>query len=217
MKKIQLFIASTIFIASASNAQISKGSVLLGGGISAFKEKSESTNGAGKGNGIFVSPSLGFAVGENKVLGFKVGYGHSEGRNSQTTYEYETNSHNIGLFYRSYLSLGKSFYLFGEAGLGYTKNKYENETFSTFPRAKNSQSISSVSLNLFPGVAYAVNKRFHLEASINNLLNLSYGKEKQENVSGSSNIKSETNRFDFGANVSSTSPITLGFRFVLAK
>lgn len=214
MKRIQLLIASSIFIASTSTAQISKGSVLLGGGISAFREKSEGANSSvGKATGVFLSPSIGFATNDNKVFGIKAGYGGNKSKSTPASYEVENKSFNAGFFYRRYLSLGASFYLFGEGGVSYGKSKYEQKNpFSASVTDRN----SNITLSLFPGVTYAVSKRFHLEASINNLLTVAYNKNEREDPSSGS-VVSESKRFDIGLNASNSSPVALGFRVVLGK
>ena len=69
---------------------------------------------------------------------------------------------------------------------------------------RNVQKTSSVFLNLFPGVTYAVSNRFHLEASINNLLTLRYAKQSGETANSTGKTKSESNNVSLDANVSTS-------------
>ena len=110
--------------------------------------------------------------------------------------------------------LGKNFYLFGEGGAGYNNREYHQ---SAAPDSRQVVKTNSYSINLYPGIAYAVSKKIHLEASINNLVNLAYSSDTYENVTGSSASTSTSKGFSFTTNVSNSVPLTLGFRFVIGK
>ena len=212
MKKF-LLASLCLSICFLSNAQISKGSVLLGGGISASTGKGESNTSSSKSNGFTLKPSFGFAAKDNQVFGVTVGYGRGKTKSDNSTSE--SNNHNAGVFYRRYLPLGKAFYLFGEAGFGYHSGKTENKTPAT--SSENLQQQTNIGLSLFPGVTYAVSKKFHLEASINNLFSLYYHKSKNEQTTFGDTNKNENSGVSLDANMSASTPLTLGFRFVLGK
>lgn len=216
MKKIILFYINLFCIAFISQAQITKGSVLLGGGISAFSSKSENNNVESKSHGFNFRPSLGFVIKDNQVLGFTVGYGRNQTKFENSPQTSTGNNYGAGVFYRKYIPLSKSFYLFGEAGFGYYSSKSENAAITT-QSYKNTQEQTNTGLSLFPGIAYAVGKRFHLEASLNNLVTLYYSKNKSEQTFQGNVSKNESKGVSMDVNVSSTAPITLGFRFIIGK
>lgn len=215
MKKVLLFSAILLGLASVSNAQISKGSVLLGGGISAFSSKSENSNAENKSHGFSFRPSLGFVIKENHVLGFTIGYGRGKTKYENPTRTSKDNSYSAGVYYRKYLPLSKSFYLFGEAGFGYYSSKTEDEAATQ--GYKNTQEQTNTGLSLFPGITYAVGKRFHLEASLNNLVTLYYNKTESKQIQPGNVSKNENKGLSMNVNVSSSAPITLGFRFIIGK
>ena len=214
MRKFTLLTTAFLFIASLANAQITKGTVLLGGGISANTNKSESDNNENESNGFSIFPAIGFTVKDNTVVGLRGGYSHSKSDYNNSYPEQENNGYSLGVFMRKYLSLGKNFYLFGEGGVGYN---HQNNSQTSSIDAKYISKGNGVSANLYPGIAYALNKRIHLEASINNLISLGYYTSKTENISMGSQTSSKANGFSFDTNVSTSVPLSLGFRFVLGK
>jgi hypothetical protein len=104
--------------------------------------------------------------------------------------------------------------LFGEGQLNFNYGKTEQEPGVGY---KSTQKSYGVSLSLAPGIAYAVNRRFHLEAGLSNLVNIGYSKSKYKQVSPLSTTNSESSGFNFFTGVSSSSPFNIGFRIVLGK
>lgn len=212
MKKFTLLTSAFFCIASFVHAQISKGTILLGGGISANNSKQDVQNDEHSFNGFSINPAIGFTVKENTVIGLRGSYGHTKTENS--TSQQKINSYSLGVFMRKYLSLGKSFYLFGEGGVGYN---HSNNTQITDIASKSIFKQNGISANLYPGIAYALNKRIHLEASINNLISLSYYKSEGETISMGNSTFTKYHSFSFDSNLSTSVPLSLGFRFVLGK
>lgn len=213
MKKLT-FLFSVLVFTGIAKAQIAKGSVLLGGSIGASKYKTEEGSMEQKQRYLVISPSAGIAVKDNLVAGLRLFYGHGENKYNNTFPKQESDAYGIGLFLRRYLTLGKNFYLYGEADAGYSRNKSDEHSGTDSRRI---MKTSAVGLDLTPGVAYAVSKGFHLEATINSLASLTYSKSKTENISIAGSSKSETTGVSFGTNFSVTAPLSIGFRFVLAK
>lgn len=218
MRNFTLLTIAVCSMALTSNAQINKGTVLLGGNISAYNRNS---NNAGNPNyaetdGFHVAPSVGFVTATNSAWGFNLSYSNSRTKYAapNTNNKNEGHGYGGGVFYRRYVSLGKGFYLFGQAGAGYNYGKQHAEVsnvngFSTTTRT------NTVYLNAYPGITYTVSKNFHLEIGLNDLLNLSYGSSKTSNIgiSGSSNQRN----FSFATNLSISNPFNVGFRFALGK
>jgi hypothetical protein len=119
MKKILLSTIISATISFVANAQISKGSVLLGGGLNISKIKSEnSTPPSPETNqtNFSINPAIGIAIKENLVFGVLLSYGNSEntyGSPSQVQ-ENDYSSYGGGVFLRRYLVLGKDFMPLGK-------------------------------------------------------------------------------------------------------
>jgi len=208
MKKVILLAAGFIFCISMLHAQINKGSVLLGGGIN-FTHAKEESNSNIKSNGIALNPAFGLTVRQNTVIGIQVLYGHSK-NNFTTSPGYESQAYGFELFLRKYKPLGKGFYLFGQTGLFYNNNDF---TY-LYPTYKNKQELRSFGADLYPGISYAITKKFHLEASLANLVTLKYSKDK---ITSAGVVTQDRNGVDFNVNASSFSSINIGFRVFFSK
>ncbi len=216
MRKI-IFPAMIVLMSVLSGeAQINKGSIFLGGDFRGGTQKTDYETGTDfKASGITILPVFGSFIKENLVLGVNLGFNLTDTKNDLYV-EYKLKTYQAGVFIRKYKNIGASgFYIFGQGGLaaGYYKqeadapdNGYDDE----FKR-------TSVSINAFPGISFAVSKRFHLETGFNDLISLSYfTEERNEN---SPNISGYTSR---GFNISTslnnaTSSFYLGFRVLLSK
>jgi hypothetical protein len=214
MKKIlcSFIFISFVFIA---DAQINKGSILLGGTVSSQSFKTESGTDTQKENLFVFTPAVGYAFKTNTVAGINLFYGHSKQGYVGFPTNQEIKSYGAGIFYRKYMNLSKKFYLFGEADAGYNYGKREQQ----YPSSSHSiEKINSFNLGVTPGLAFAVNRFIHLEASIANIISLQYQKSLKT-YQGSSfpqpDIKSSG--FAFEANANNSAPISIGIRFVLGR
>ena len=221
MKKVILFTIISVSLYSVAKAQISKGSILLGGGISINDTKYDQSSSSSeiKENHISINPAVGIAIKDNLVAGIKLNYGRSENSYDPSMFQpslNESTSYGGGVFLRKYLQLGKGFYLFGDGSLDFTK--YKEEQSYTPINAPSFQSIINkgwnVSLGFNPGISYAINTKFHLEAGLPNLLILDYGKSKKD-INFSGGVEKTT--FRLGSNASSLSSFNFGFRFLFTK
>lgn len=212
MKNVLLFTIASVAIASVSNAQITKGTVLLGGNLSTTFQKSDSEP-RSKYTSYYISPSLGFTVKDNHVLGVNATFGHSSSNYQQTRDESDTYA--AGVFYRKYLTLGKGFYLFGQANAGYSLEDADRYSHSTFAGDKHRQ--HTVGVNLYPGIAYTVNKRIHLELSMNNLVGLNYSTRKAKHYYPGFYSESKSSGLSFHTNANPVSSLSVGFRIALGK
>jgi hypothetical protein len=218
MRKSLLLTVTAFCIAAFAQAQITKGSVLLGGNISAGSTKYNSTaNGTSnnsKQNGFNLSPFVGFATSDNKVWGVGVSYSHGQLENSTNNETQKSNAYGASLIHRRYYTLGKSFYIYGQGAAGYSTYKANAKSTSY----ENVQKSSNAGLSVSPGVAYAVNKYFHLEISINDFASMGY--TKSENIAYANTTAQNTTESEnlyFNTNFSSVNALTIGFRFVLGK
>lgn len=206
MKSIVLITLTFFLFASGARAQINKGAVLLGGNLSFHKNKYKYPSSTSSEPSILnLNPSAGFVVRDNKVIGVNLTYGHSRNRYDR---------YGAGVYYRSYHTLAKNFYLFGQVNAGYNHFKQESSTgFDT----KEVSRTNSIGVDIFPGIAFAASKRFHLEVSMNNLVGMDFYQTVRETTSPTGKSEYKTKGLDFGANINPESNFRLGFRFVLGK
>jgi hypothetical protein len=217
MKKISILPLLAILIsASSANAQITKGSLFLGGNIGVSSQKVESTsiNIPYKQNYFTISPVFGKVIRENLVLGIDAGISFYKQEQYDASSKQKQNSYSGGIFLRQYKQISKSFYLFLQERLGYRYDKYNasytNSTPSDFKR-------HTIGLNVNPGIAYALNRKLHLETGFNNLLSLYYSHEKGNNYNSSSSGSYKSNNFNAGVDLNGFSSLYIGFRVLIGK
>jgi hypothetical protein len=211
MKKSTLLLFSILWMSAYAEAQIRKGSFLLGGGIGFSVARSPGPLGTQEQRGLNISPSLGLAIKENLVLGLSGQYASSDTKIGNNPYTQYSNAYSAGMFVRKYMLLANRFYLFGEGGLNFRRVRDKSE----YNGVVNSITNKSVNLTFYPGLAYAIHKNFHLEVGLNNLLTLghSWYKEVQTLQTGTQVNKGSATYFS--TNFSAASPLTVGFRIVL--
>jgi hypothetical protein len=209
MQKNLLLTIASLFIVLFSYAQVTKGSILLGGGFSLSKGKTSNIANEGESTSFFVNPNFGFVVKDNSVIGIGLSYGH----NSQkpNTDNHKDNTYGGGVYYRKYHQLGKSFYLFGEGQTYYSYRKQEsNDQIS-----KHTTKYTNIGINVYPGIAYSVSKRLHLEVGINNLFNINYSHNRDETISSNGSYDSKSNYVSTSSDFSPATALRIGFRFIL--
>jgi len=209
MKKIIYLGLVLLLITSLGKAQIHKGSILLGGGINVSTNKIKEVNIDSKSNYLSITPAAGIAIKNNMIVGIGIIYGHSKDYFTSAPTQSESNTYGGEVFLRKYLTLGKSFYLFGQTGFYYHSNNY-NYTYTTGTVSK--QNDWSIGINIYPGISYAVTKKFHLELGLAQLINLEYSKSK---IMGATTR--EASGLNFGVNASTFSSLNVGFRVLLSK
>ena len=171
MKKTALLIIGFVCFCIASRAQISKGSTFLGGsfGLSSSSSKDDvNTTNEGKNSGFSISPQIGKAIGNNKILGVYLGYNQSTNTSTYGTQKQETknNGYSAGVFYRQYYPLSNRFYLFGQGSFGWSTSKEKYTNNALLQRENDNNAIS---FSITPGLSYAAGRKLHLEASLNDL------------------------------------------------
>jgi hypothetical protein len=212
MKKLLLTAFFFILIATIAQAQISKGSVLLGGNIGFGSHKNVNNNET-KQTHTLINPAVGVAVQQNLVVGFDALYSRSKTTYSTASNSAKNTTTGGGFFVRRYYPVIRNFYLYGQGNLSY--NRDASEQHGTNYEQKSTS--NTVSLDLAPGLAYALTKKFHLEFGFNDLVGISYGKIKTEtNPNGiASTVKGHA--FAFNTGLSTAAPFYLGFRIFLTK
>ena len=125
---------------------------------------------------------------------------------------YHNNAYGLGIFYRKYKTLGKDFYLFGEAGAGYT---FTSETGTDTLGVKQlTGSGNSGQLNFMPGIAYKISKKLFVEITIPAILVFQYSNSRSDYPNyAASNTKDH--RFYVSTSLNSQSLFSLGIGFRL--
>lgn len=131
MKKLYLSLP-LLFIGILSQAQISKGTILLGGGFDfATSSNKVTTDGIPvtpatitKNTGVSVYPAIAKAIKDNLVIGVYLGVGYNS---EKVNPDYKENDYDLGVFMRNYKYLGSRFYFFVETRLGFTYSDYTQD------------------------------------------------------------------------------------------
>jgi hypothetical protein len=208
MKKILLTLLIIFSLNFISRAQLSKGSVLLGGDLSWYSNKTTVTGVQDtKGNSGSFIVSIGKAIKDNNFVGVNFIYSHTDGG-------YTMNEYGVALFYRIYKDLGKNFFLFGEAGVEYNGSK-QTDSYPFYPQ-ETTMTTNTASIYLMPGLSYKISKKFLLELSLPNLFNLNYYSSKAT-TKGTPDQVSTLDSFSANASLTSNplTNLTIGFRLLL--
>jgi hypothetical protein len=219
MKKLYLFFC-LILTGFISNAQIGKGTVMLGGNLS-YDESSSSNNGAAsnKNTDLALNPSFGKAIKDNLILGFDVTYGHGTS-SEKGVFDETSNSFGAGIFLRKYKFLGNGFYLFGQSRLGgayshgsTTSPSDPNSPYNPVSDVSNSFTLS---LGFEPGIAYALNRKWQLEIALPDFFAVNYGHSK-ETVTYTSEPKDEnaSNNFSAASTLTGTNVVSIGVKYLI--
>ena len=209
MKKILLITLSIFMIGISSQAQIKKGASIIGGSVGFSAGKVSLYGKKYKDWSTLISPSYGFAVKENLILGFEGFFGSGEDENME--YTLRNKGYGVGVFTRKYQPLGKGFYLFGQAGLRGGFNRYLYAYTSNYAANRILKNYS-LTASVYPGISYAINRKLHIEAALPDLLYIQYNKESTLYEIG--NYTNKSQQFSLGSSLSGLSTLSVGLRFV---
>lgn len=210
--KIFTLIVLGLCITATMNAQIKKGSVLLGGSVGFSSSKSEDEYSKNKQHNFNISPAAGKAIKDNLIVGVDVSVGGS--KRTVNGFNYRGNSHGVGIFVRKYFEAAKRFYLFGQGRVGTDFYKQEHDYNGGFAKRQG----HSINAGFSPGVSYAVSNKVHLESGFTNLFYFRYYNDKDTPMSPIyTNLISKSSGFNVGTFLNNASEITLGVRILLAK
>lgn len=215
------FFLSFLFVLTyvvTSQAQIDKGSVLLGTSIGYSQIKSK--NGVSSGNNtksqsFIVSPAVGVAIKENLVAGIRFNYMKTTQKSNYdyaNYYNSDTKNYGGSIFIRRYVPLISRLYVFGEGNASY--NIIRETTTQGYYSGKNERKAKgwNTGLSITPGISYGVCKKVQVELGFNSLLSASYGKTKT-----TYNNMPEENRESFSTGISkdNSSMFYIGFQVIL--
>jgi Outer membrane protein beta-barrel domain len=215
-----------ILFALQANAQIKKGSILLGGQIAANSNESKEVS-PGFPTPIsqtrtqkssLVGLNIGTAIKENKIIGLNFNSSVIK-ENSEfspnSTSSNKVNQFEIGLFYRQYKKISKDFYFFGQGDIAAISGKGTGTNSSS--AVIQSSKFSGGELTVSAGVSYAVLKKLQIEISLPNLLSLQFS--NSSSTSGTANPTTrEGKAFSFNSSLTNANVLgnlNLGFRLTL--
>jgi len=212
-KTLTLFfgIASVVAI----NAQLNKGTILLGGDLFASTYKLKDGASEYNTSGFGLSPVFAVAVKNNKFFGGSLSYAHYENNQPPSYITSKGDSYGASIFYRYYKPVLNKIYAFVQAGIPahYSKNKITQSQNYYF-----TENNFSVGLNVTPGISVAVSKKIFLETGLNNVASLNYQHTKTTGYNSGNNIDKSSNGFSFSSGIGTFSyNLYFGFRFFIPR
>jgi Outer membrane protein beta-barrel domain len=215
MKKTIILCIATILSISVS-AQIKKGAVLLGFdfnvGRNTNKYQSGSNEVKNSSSGFGISLLAGKAIKDNLFFGGAASFRTNTNKQGNPAIEQTNKGYGAALWMRRYFPVAKSFYVFVNGSLDAAIGKTENKNTPS-SSAKN----FGLGINLYPGISYQVKKSFYLDASINNLANISYSHSKSEQKDNLGNTQTQTSN-SYGISTSlgnGENPLQIGIRWII--
>ncbi|SDC46508.1 autotransporter domain-containing protein [Niabella drilacis] len=183
-----------------SNAQVEKGSTLIGGDVS-FASKSDTA----KMRGGMVTLKAGRAFSENVVWGVWGAIGHTTTRSRYNSFQTKSDTYGGGVFNRLYKPLGKGFNLYGETSLSYMHMVFTSSDENLKPTR------DQVSLGFSPGISYKIFDWAQLELTLPNILSVNYTSTRT--VFGGTKLKDK--HFNVNTSLSGSTADLLGLGFTL--
>lgn len=215
---LKFYVLTLVLIISCSaSAQIKKGSILLGGQLFYYNDKTEKENIDQKYQSATFGVSLGKAFKENSVVGFNFAFSpikQDNIYNGNDTFSLEYHRFDIGIFFREYKKLAKDFYFFGQID-GSFVTADQKEDYKRAGDLKATQRGGFLSLT--PGISYQVFKKMQLELTIPNVFGMQYlvTKVDSQNAQIPSSKRKQTSFYSNLNNNTSLSWLGVGFRFIL--
>ena len=219
MKKIYIS-CPLLLIGFLSQAQINKGAILLGGNLY-YNDLSQSSNAPNqppsKSTNLTFSPSFGKAVKDNLVLGFDITYGHTSTSQPQV-YTQTSDAAGADFFIRKYKLLGNGFYLFGQSGIGGNYSHNSANDPGTPTSTTTSGNGYNISLQIFPGIAYAINRKWQVELALPNFFAVNYYHTKETtSTTGQPDQTNTSSTFNLVSSLTGTNEFSVGLRYVIDR
>ncbi len=214
MGKLFTLITIVVFTSSSIYAQISKGSILLGGGIgySSQENKLEGSTIENKTSNFYISPAIGIAIKENLIVGGDLSFSSQIQKNGSN--ETTNNYYGAGIYLRKYLPIASRFYIFGQGRMG--ANIFDGETKHGTDYISTNKGYN-VNAGIYPGISFQVNKKLHLETGFNNLVYLQYEKVKIKTQSLGNVDNATSKSFTVNSSLNNMSGLYVGFRILMAR
>jgi hypothetical protein len=218
MERFTLLTIAILLFASITKAQITKGSVFLGGSVTASNFKYESSNSTEEGRlkTLSISPQIGIAVKKNLIAGVELSYLKGSAEKYSQYSDFKRNGFGGGVFLRNYFPITNRLYFFGQSGLNYNGQKTEYPSTVNYPYSSKSKD-QTFKLTFYPGLSVNIFKSFYFEAGFNDLLSLGYTKSTSTNAgNGSTSTQTQKGLF-FQTSLLNNSSFNIGVRFIIPK
>lgn len=217
MQKLSTFLIWFFLLFTTTiQAQIKRGSLLLGGDLSIYSSKTNSGSNTNIANYLSIAPSIGKAVKDNTFWGGQLNIGFGKNYPGYIpTEDYRRHSYGAGVFYRKYKMLANKLYLFLQGNLGANFSKVE---FKSSVDYYYDQKNLVVTANLYPGISYQITEKLFLEAGFRDIASVAYSNDRQDGYNFGNIINTRTNSFYFSSSINNfNSSLTFGFRLLLNK
>lgn len=225
MKKALHFAFAFLLFTTAVNAQITKGDLFLGGTVGYSQGNAKNTNDYFSGvptkqRAFTITPAIGKVIRTNLVLGVQANiltqnqtYENYAANNQVTKFKNE--NYGGGVFLRKYVPLGKNFYFFGQGISEY--NVFKSSQILNINQAYIKGNGWSINVSAYPGLAYAITKKFHIETGFYNLVMIGYSHSNVENKNFNTGTisSSKGNSFNFSTSLATNGGFGVGFRLLL--
>jgi hypothetical protein len=208
MQKNLYLVIVFIFAGLVSEAQITKGSLLLGGNISFSSQNEAQPQGSAytpQSSVFFISPTIGKAIKDNLVAGFGLNWQHAQSNEDDGLggiAKVTTDIFGLGFFLREYTPLSTRFSFFVQEGLGGNFDTGAAQDTTTFTQY-------GVTLSLNPGIAYKASRKVQLEITFQDLFSFDYQHDKTGSYT--------SNSFSGGVSTPNLQNVSLGFKFLLGS
>jgi len=198
-----------------SQAQITKGTLLIGGNAGFNSTTIESENNGttfeSKANSFSISPSIGKAFKENTVKGINASFTYSRSVAGNSTDQY---SGLLGVFIRKYAPLGKGFFIYGQ---GSVNGNYSVSRVYSSQVNKVALKAAGIGAAFDAGLSYKISNKVMLEVALGSLASFGYSHQWQDLISGPPVSETKTNTFYFnsGLNLINLGNASVGFRILI--
>ena len=217
MKRHLLFAMFVVLVFNAS-AQFTKGEKILSGNIGFNTNKNSNNNGIvvleNNNTNFYVGASIGWVKTEKRISGFKIGYYNALTNNNNGFDKTTNNSITVGIFNQYIKSFNKNLFGFLETNLngGYTWGNYTPMLSTTGGYKTKGYNIST---NTNIGIGYRITEHLIADATLTNLLAMSYSYSGGEtNTLPLQNSKNSNFNISTGLTSFNLNNINFGFRWV---
>lgn len=198
-----------------SYSQINKGAIFIGGELSGTHNKvTQDGSFFSSQVGFTFSPVYGQAIRKNLILGGLLIATFEKDDFTSTNTKQEQNSYGVGVFVRKYYPLKTlPIYFFFEGRLSGIYSPFVQKT--TLTGNKQNQNFYIIDVEAFPGVSFALNKKFHLETGFNNFFLAEFFHEKKIISSPTTSTVYRTNTITIYNSLNNKATFSLGFRLLI--
>ncbi len=198
-----LLLVFSIVSSFVTHAQINKGAILIGGSFGYITTNNNQANNTFSYSNTNISPRFSYAIGQNSLIGVKIGFAYSKTKSLNNNYSTNT-SFGTNLFWRKYFSIKNKlgWYTELQGGIGKTISK------TTFSSSTTKNKSTNYSIGAIPGLFFQAAPRLQVTADFGGV---NYSHSSYKNSIGNTTDNSNT----FG--ISLFSSFTVGVDFILTK